>query len=94
MILSVGMIENLKLIMLSYKEFLEDLEKEEKTVVWQTDKKKYGSAGAAKKKRERKKSYRKNKHKIKRQQKKYRAKVKRRGGKNLGDVKVKKRGQK
>ena len=77
--------------MIGFKEFL-DTDEEAKTVVWKTDKQKYGSVGATKKKRERKKAYKKDKQKIKRKAKLYRKKIKRRGGKNLSNVKVKKKG--
>ena len=79
--------------MIGFKEFL-DTDEEAKTVKWQTTKKKLGVAGAMKKKKEDNKRYKKDKLKIKRKQKKYRKKVKSRGGKNLGNVKVKKQGQK
>ena len=89
--------------MLSYKEFLEYLKEleeegvetdEAKRVIWQTDAKKYGAAKARKLKRERKKKNRKNKAKRKRAAAKYRKKIKRRGGRNLSNIKVKKRGRK
>ena len=49
--------------MIGFKEFL-DTDEEAKTVVWKTDKQKYGSVGAAKKKKERKKAYKKDKQKM------------------------------
>jgi len=79
--------------MIGFKEFL-DTDEEAKTVKWQTTKKRLGTGGAMKKKKEDKKRYKKDKLKIKRKQKKYRKKVKSRGGKNLSNVKVKKQGQK